>query len=150
MLDKNYTIEKGFLAEVPTRFRMGATAMLGVESLVNILSWQQPGLVDRYFKDKVPEGDDIFLVQSRIVLSKITYFNPQTLDKVHLKVVFSLAAKMLGFPNADPEKMADLTRHTYPVFSNWMAAANKFMRQPKSSVNNVVKDQPDMKVDWCR
>lgn len=152
MLDKNYKLEKGFLAEIPLRFRSGSMAMLGIEPLVNILNWSQPGLVERYFKDKLPEGEDLDLVRSRIVLSKITYFNPQTLDKDSMQTIFRLAAHMLDFPNTDPEKMAELTRHTYPVFSNWMLTASKFMRQSKTATNGTssLKDSADVAVDWCR
>lgn len=152
MLDKNYKLEKGFLAEIPLRFRSGSMAMLGIEPMINILNWSPPGLVERYFKNKPPEGEDLDLVRSRIVLSKITYFNPQTLDKDNLQTLFRLAAVMLDFPSADPEKMAELTRHTYPVFSSWMLMANKFMRQSKTVTNgtHAVKDSNDVTVDWCR
>lgn len=151
MLDKNYKLEKGFLAEIPLRFRTGSMAMLGIEPMINILNWSQPGLVERYFKDKMPEGDDLGLVRSRIVLSKITYFNPQTLDAENMQVIFLLAARMLDFPSSDPEKMAELTRQTYPVFSNWMLTASKFMRQSKTTNGNgSVKDSSDVSVDWCR
>lgn len=151
MLDKNYKLEKGFLAEIPLRFRTGSMAMLGIEPMINILNWSQPGLVERYFKDKMPEGDDLDLVRSRIVLSKITYFNPQTLDAENMQVIFRLAVLMLDFPSSDPEKMAELTRQTYPVFSNWMLTASKFMRQSKTTNGNgSVKDSSDVSVDWCR
>lgn len=151
MLNKNYKLEKGFLAEIPLRFRTGSMAMLGIEPMITILNWSQPGLVERYFKDKMPEGDDLDLVRSRIILSKITYFNPQTLDADNMQVIFRLAARMLDFPNSDPEKMAELTRQTYPVFSNWMLTASKFMRQSKTrNGNGSVKDSSDVSVDWCR
>ncbi|HEY9017778.1 hypothetical protein [Thiomicrospira sp.] len=151
MLDKNYKLEQGFLAEIPLRFRKGSMTMLGIEPMLNILNWSEPGLVERYFKDKVPEGEDLELVRSRIVLSKITYFNPQTLDAENMQIVFRLAAQMLDFPQADPEKLADLTRQTYPVFSNWMLTASKFMRQSKTvSTNGSVKDSNDVSIDWCR
>lgn len=151
MLDKNYKLEKGFLAEIPLRFRSGSMAMLGIEPMVNILNWSQPGLVERYFNDKAPEGDDLDLVRSRIILSKITYFNPQTLDRDNLQTIFRLAALMLGFPNTDPEKMAELTRQPYPVFSNWMLTASKFMRQSKpNNGGSSVKDSADVAIDWCR
>lgn len=151
MLDKNYKLEKGFLAEIPLRFRSGSMAMLGIEPMVNILNWSPPGLVERYFKDKAPEGEDLNLVRSRIVLSKITYFNPQALDKESLQTLFRLAAHMLNFPSDDPEKMAELTRHTYPVFSNWMLIASKVARQSKT-INGLasVKDASDVAIDWCR
>lgn len=151
MLDKNYKLEKGFLAEIPLRFRTGSMAMLGIEPMINILNWSQPGLVERYFKDKMPEDDDLGMVRSRIILSKITYFNPQTLDAENMQVIFRLAARMLDFPSSDPEKMAELTRQTYPVFSNWMLTASKFMRQSKTTNGNgSVKDSSDVSVDWCR
>lgn len=151
MLDKNYKLEKGFLAEIPLRFRKGSMTLLGIEPMINILNWSEAGLVERYFKDKVPEGEDLDLVRSRIILSKITYFNPQTLDAENMQVIFTLAAQMLGFPQADPEKLAELTRQTYPVFSNWMLTANKFMRQSKpANGQGSVKDSGDVSVDWCR
>lgn len=150
MLDKNYKIEQAFLAELPVRFRAGASAMLGIEPLSHILAWQQPGLVDRYFKDKPPQAEEKTLVRSRLILSKITYFNPRTLDRPSMELLLDLARQMLDLPKATPEEIAKYTAHAYPVFSAWALNVNKYMNQSKSALSGMIKDTPDKDVDWCR
>lgn len=149
MLDKNYKIEKGFLAEIPVRFRAGATSMLAIEPLFKILAWE-PGLVARYFGEKPPLAEDRILVISRLVLSKITYFNPRTLDAVSMQKLVQLAAQTLELPHANAEKIAQLTLQNYPVFSAWMSAVVKQVKQPRALSKLVVKDSPDADVNWCR
>lgn len=151
MLDKNYKIEKGFIAEIPVRYRTAAVGILGVEPLFVILQWPQPGLLDRYFNDKPPQGEELKLIQSRLVLSKITYFNPHTLDATSIETLLKLAAKMLDFPLVNAEKIAQLTAQTYPVFANWVLLANKLLlQQTRAPATSAVKDSPDVDVDWCR
>jgi hypothetical protein len=149
MLDKNYKIEKGFLAEVPVRFRPGATSMLTIEPLHCILAWDED-LVSRYFKEKMPTGADKELVRSRLILSKITYFNPLTLDSASTQKLIKLAAQTLDFPHTDAQKIAELTSQAYPVFSAWILNAYKQSKQAKPQPKLVVKDSPDADIQWCR
>lgn len=150
MLDKNYKIEKGFVAEIPVRYRAAALNILGIEPLFIMLQWPQPGLLDRYFNDKPPQGADLKLVQASLVLTKLTYFNPHTLDAESIDALLKLAAKMLDFPVVNAEKMAQLTAHTYPVFANWVLLANKLLMQGRAEPAGAIKDSPDVDVDWCR
>lgn len=149
MLDKNYKIEKGFLAEVPARYRKGASTMLGLEPLHKMLAWE-PAMLSRYFDEKPPVGADAELVQSRLVLTKITYFNPMSLDQNSFQKLIQLASKMLAFPAADETMLAELTTQTYPVFSAWISQAAKYVKQTKTRTQLVVKDTPDSDVQWCR
>lgn len=150
MLDKNYKIEKGFIAEIPVRYRAAALNILGIEPLFIMLQWPQPGLLDRYFNDKPPQGEELKLVQTRLVLTKLTYFNPHTLDAESIESLLKLAAKMLDFPVVNAEKIAQLTAQTYPVFANWVLLANKLLVQGRAAPASSVKDSPDVDVDWCR
>ncbi len=150
MLDKNYKIEKGFIAEIPVRYRAAALNILGIEPLFIMLQWPQPGLLDRYFNDKPPQSEELRLVQTRIVLTKLTYFNPHTLDAESIESLLKLAAKMLDFPVVNAEKIAQLTAQTYPVFANWVLLANKLLMQGRAVPASSVKDSPDVDVDWCR
>lgn len=149
MLNKNYKVEKGFIADLPTSWQAGARKMLAQEPLHEIALWTPEKIAHYFGTSSIPE-DTANRIKEKMILTRITYFNPQTLTIENLQLLLSLARNTFGRPDLSIPELASSCRTSYPVFSSWLTAAVKLMRVSRSATEFVVRDYPNSDINWCR
>lgn len=148
MLNKNYKVEKGFIADLPASRQAGARTMMAQEPLYEIVQWN-PEKVRRYFGADLPQ-DVAQRAREKMILTRITYFNPQTLTAEDLQLLLSLARKTFGRTDISIQELAASCQTSYPVFSNWLVMAVKLLPVARRMKTLVVQDYPNSDINWCR